>query len=362
MKPFDILILLLIVVVFTMIVYRIIEKQYKSGYYSKSIFEGLVGNSITSLSTTAQAVPLSQMCIYASYNSAFDGTIISNEQLLKIISMGCRFLDFELFLKDEIVYVNYSLDSTNTTFENGNANTVTFNSLLNTISTSAFTSTSKNGKSCPNPNDPLFIHLRIKKTENDKENKIYKRTAEVLKNYTSLTYGSTNNNEYRAYKVDGNIKISNIAKSMIVVVDQSVDSNYNENAKDLWNYVNVASGGSTWQSYVYSELFKQKSDFPKINDDGKTTNVNKLKMVLPDPIINVGNPKYPFDYIVKYGCQTIFYPFYNSTPPMNADSIQLYNNLFSNVAFVTLASAISYAKQNIQSDGNVSYGGSFASK
>jgi hypothetical protein len=363
MKPFDILILLLIVIVFTIIVYRIIEKQYNTGYYSKSIFEGLIGSSISSLSTTAQDVPLNQMCIYASYNSAFDGNIISSEQLLKIISMGSRFLDFELFLKDDTVYVNYSLDSTYTTFENKNSNTVSFNSLLNTISTNAFSSSSTNGKSCPNPGDPLFIHLRIKKMENDTANKIYTKTAEVLKNYTSLTHGSMNGDEYRANKVDGKTKISDIAKRIIVVVDQSVDSKYNENAKDLWNYVNMVSGGSTWQSYVYSELSKQKSEFPKINDDGKTTNVNKLKMVLPDAIINIGNPKNPYDYIMKYGCQTIFYPFYNSTPPMNADSIKMYNNLFSNVAFVTLANALAFIKQNkSEDDGNISYGGSLTTK
>ena len=85
-------------------------------------------SNITDIREKMYDIPLNQVCIKASYNSAYDGKDINIEMLEYVINRGCRFLDFELYYNenDSNVYVNYSTDPTFTTFENVNVNKNTF--------------------------------------------------------------------------------------------------------------------------------------------------------------------------------------------------------------------------------------------
>ena len=139
MVKIQLFIILLILIIFLYIVYRMIQKHVAK----YSLFEGFITDAVINLDKQNQTspaitnitdnmynIPLNQVCIKASYNSAFDGKEISTDMLEYVMSRGCRFLDFELYLNNGSVYVNYSTDPTFSTFENTNTNAVLFISIM----------------------------------------------------------------------------------------------------------------------------------------------------------------------------------------------------------------------------------------
>jgi hypothetical protein len=269
--------------------------------------------AITSITAKMSDIPLNQVCIKASYNSAFDGKDISTDMLEYVMSRGCRFLDFELYLNDkEEVYVNYSTDPTFSTFENTNSNGVSFNTIMEYI-----TGTGK-GKA-PNPDDPLFIHLRVKSDSAT----IYTKILAVLDN-------PAGENRFNVYKkqINGNTNLNELNGQIIIAMDRSIRPN--DDIGQLANYVSVFTGGSTWSIDRYSEIKNQKTSPPKPNDDFKTTNVNQLKLALPDVDKNSSNPDTPYDFIKNYGVQTIACRFYKN---------DIFNDLYEDI-FAEYQSAI----------------------
>lgn len=327
MKFLQLFTIILIILIFFYIVYRLIQKQ-NMHYIYEGFQEGLDTSAITNTSDKMLDMRLNQVCIKSSYNSAFDGKDVSIDQLKYVMSKGCRFLDFELYLKDDNVYVNYSTDPTYTTFINTNVNSVTFNQIMAAIIDSSV-KTSSDGKNTyvtPNPNDPLFIQLRIKSNNEV----VYKKVGDVLIAYI---------NQIHKPQINGDTKLNELKGKLIIVMDKSINPNYPENV--LSPYVNIITGGSTWTSQQYSLFKNQKTTPPIINDDFKTTNVSQLKLLMPDVDENSPNPPKPFSLIEDYGIQTIAYKFYKRDM-----GLDLYETIFSEYqsAFVPIAYVIQFIK------------------
>jgi hypothetical protein len=281
--------------------------------------------AITDITDNMYNIPLNQVCIKASYNSAFDGKEISTDMLEYVMSRGCRFLDFELYLNEKgDVCVNYSTDPTFSTFENTNSNTVSFSSIMGYITVDGI-------GIAPNPNDPLFIHLRVK---SDNPN-IYTKILGVLDNPTGT-------NKYEVYEnqINGNTNLNDLNGKIIIAMDRSIRPN--DNIGGLADYVSVFTGGSTWSIDRYSEFKNQKTSPPKPNDDFKTTNVTQLKLALPDLEKSSPNPATPHDFITNYGVQTIACRFYKD---------DIFNDLCEDIfaehqsAFVPLGYVLNYIKR-----------------
>jgi hypothetical protein len=227
-------------------------------------------------------------------------------------------LDFELYLNDkEEVYVNYSTDPTFSTFENTNSTSSTVRVSFSSIMT--YITGDGKGKA-PNPDDPLFIHLRIKSDNPD----IYKNILNVLGNPDGTT------NTYSVYKkqINGNTNLNDLKKQIIIAMDRSIRPN--DEIGYLADYVSVFTGGSTWSIDRYSEIKNQKTSPPKPNDDFKTTDVILLKLALPDVDKNSSNPDTPYDFIKNYGIQTIACRFYKN---------DIFNDLYEDI-FAEYQSAI----------------------
>ena len=285
-------------------------------------------SNITDIREKMYDIPLNQVCIKASYNSAYDGKDINIEMLEYVINRGCRFLDFELYYNenDSNVYVNYSTDPTFTTFENVNVNKNTFFSMIEHINSSSI-------------NDPIFIHLRIK----SEKPIIYNKIAEILKENNNKFYM----NNDKAIPVNGNTKLTDIKSKIIIAMDKSI--NPYVDIGDLANYVNILTGGTTWSSQTYSQMKNQITKPPKPNDDFKTTNVTELKLVLPDIEVYSENPENPYDFIENYGVQTIAYRFY-----INDITRDIYEEIFGQFqsAFVPLGYVLSFIKSQRQENQN----------
>ena len=357
MKFVQLFIIILIFLIFFYIVYRLIQKQ-NMHYIYEGFQEGLDTSAITNTTEKMLDMPLNQVCIKASYNSAFDGKNITIDQLKYVMSKGCRFLDFELYLIDSTVYVNYSTDTTYSTFINTNSMPdspsypISFNQIMTAIiDTSVKTSADgKNTYVTPNPNDPLFIQLRIKTDAKKNDNRIYKAVADVLSNFT--------NNLYQM-QINGNTKLSDLNKKIIIVMDKSINPAYPEDV--LSPYVNIVTGGTTWSSQQYSLFKNQKTTPPKIKDDFKTTDVTQLKLLMPDVDENSPNPQNPFSLVQDYGVQAIAYKFYKRDM-----ALDLYETIFAEYqsAFVPLAYVIQFIKNKRQNPDEkmiLKYGASFVS-
>ena len=113
--------------------------------------------TISSYSGTTD-LPLKEYCFKSSYNSAVSGDFVSQDMIKNVLARGCRFIDLEVLIVNDIPCVSYTKDSQFLIRETKNDDTdrLLLQSALSTISSNAFTST------VPNPNDPIFIHIRVK--------------------------------------------------------------------------------------------------------------------------------------------------------------------------------------------------------
>ena len=357
MKFLELLIIVLIIFLFFYISYRLIQKQ-NTKYIYEGFQEGLDTSSIIDSTDKMLDISLNQVCIKASYNSAFDGKNISIDQLKYVMSKGCRFLDFEIYSDSSgNAVVNYSTDPTYSTYINTNSMpnspslAILFNQIMAAIidSTVKTSSDGKNTYVTPNPNDPLFIQLRIKTDVKKKNNTIYDTVATVLSNFSDKLYKS---------QISGGVKLSDLKGKYIIVMDKSINPNYPESFD---KYVNIITGGTTWSSQQYSLFKNQKTTPPKINDDFKTTDVTQLKLLMPDVDENSPNPQNPFTLIESYGVQAIAYKFYKRDM-----ALDLYETIFAEYqsAFVPLAYAIQFIqakKQQPDEAIRLKYGASFVS-
>ena len=245
-------------------------------------------------------LPLSQYVIKASYNSALTGNYVNKDMITYILSRGCRFLDFEIFLIDGKPCVAYSTDSKYKTIET--KNTILFDEVLSTIVSNAFSNVS------PNRLDPLFIHLRIK-SSNATDKDIYKNVAKSLSNIDDSLY-----NKY----VNNNTKLKDIMGKIVIVMDNTIKYDYKnytncskteENCYDLKKYINLESGNGLMNIQRYSDILKQKTTPPRIIRD-INTDVKNMSLALPDyDVKQISNPKLE-PFISDYGIQIVSYRYY----------------------------------------------------
>ena len=113
--------------------------------------------------------PLHNYSVMSSWNSCVDNTYdVSLVQLRKVLYSGFRFLDFEVFFVDNKPRIAYSSSAL---FEYFNSvNSLLLFDVLNFIASTAFSDP------VPNPNDPLFLHFRIR----TRDPNVFEKMAEHL--------------------------------------------------------------------------------------------------------------------------------------------------------------------------------------
>lgn len=242
---------------------------------------------------------LQQYCIKGSYNTALTGNYINTEMIKYVLFRGCRFMDFEIFSIGDAPYVAYSTDSTYATINTQNKETL--QNVLSTISNHAFSTPS------PNPQDPIFLNLRIK-TNNTK---LYDQIAQAIGSTLTQQLYVDESAGY-AKPVHGTTLLSNLMGKVIIVVDRSYAPTY-KSVSNLGQYVNMESSSETMYSYGYGLLMQQQYNTPFIKTDGITTNIQTLKLVYPDTAYGIvgwsSNPIY-YPVVLNYGIQVMLYPFY----------------------------------------------------
>lgn len=206
-------------------------------------------------------------CSGGSYKNDF----VSIDVLKSIIKQGVRCLDFEIYsISGQPVVATSTSDSYHVkeTF-----NSVNFGSVMDTIRNYAFS-----GGTCPNPTDPLIIHLRCKSNNQD----MYANLANIFKANTDIMLGPSYSFELEGKNL-GNVPLLSLQNKVILVIDRS-NTAFLEN-QQLLEYVNLTSNSIFMREYNYYNV-KNNPDINELTD----YNRRGITIVLPDNSTNPANP------------------------------------------------------------------------
>lgn len=267
-------------------------------------------------------LPLKEYIIKSSYNTAVTGNYVSNDMIKLVLSRGCRFVDFEIFIIDDLPQISYTTDNTYTS--RNTDNTIILDSALSTVASNAFVN------SIPNPKDPIFIHLRVKSND-----------PKALK-YVAASIDSTLFKSGRLYKnkIDKDTTLADVSGKFVVLIDNSNINNYkaltncNKNDKGCYNLDNYINSKSNNQFYIkkkFIDVFDSPIHKAVINDKNGKSDVKKITIALPDTAstptsifstANVENPDIR-ELIYRHSIQISTFKYYNID-----DELLEHENLF----------------------------------
>ena len=306
-----------------------------------NIMYGSVNGKIHSINVNNQNFqqPLRDYYIKSAYNACSGGNYkndyVDTCVVKSLLKQGVRALDFEIFYIDDTPVVattttdNYCVKET--------FNYVSFGEVLNVISNYAFTTST-----APNPVDPIFLHLRIKSSNQ----KIYEKLTELFDNFNktnsrilgpAFSYSNRNITE---------MKLNELAGKVIIMVDGSnktfLTTPFNE-------YVNIVSNTAILRGLTNYEIVYT----PDMNE---LINHNMVNMTIGFPDKG-SNPPNPNSIVMRNnGCQ--FMAMRYQTVDTNLEE----NNMFfedNGTAFVLKPENLRYKVQTIAAPApqnpNVSY-------
>jgi hypothetical protein len=285
------------------------------------------GSGITNFSQGSSSPYLRDYCIKSSSNTAFSGGYMNLEMIKYVLRRGCRFLDFDVFIKDDIPIVAYSnqilYDPSFNSFTSIDL-PVSLEGVFKTIKSNAFSDTA------PNPKDPLFVHLKIKTNLNDAFKNIAKLVDDDLKSV--LFKGPVTPTTY----------VTDLMEKIVLIVDISTSPTYGNypvcgsdktSCFNLKNYVNMESGSDVLRLYSESEILQQTINPPD-------PSVYLMRIVYPSSnMVGITTNCDALNLIQKYGAQFTAQAFYKPDAKLKS-----YEAMFSKYksAFVPMASAVKY--------------------
>jgi hypothetical protein len=281
-----IFIILIIIVVYIIYLTRLqgAEVSYMNRLYSK------VNGNIKPIAANDPDCSgnLYDYYIKTAYNACSGGSykndFVDINILKSIIKQGVRCLDFEIYsINDQPVV---STSTSDDYYVKETFNSVSFGDVMNTIKGYAFA-----GGTCPNPTDPILIHLRIKSNNQN----MYSNMAKIFKSSSSVMLGKEYSFENSGKNLGAESLISFRGK-IIVIVDK-INNAFLENSEFL-EYVNLTSNSIFMRAYDYYNV----KNTPDINE---LTEYNKkcMTIVLPDKGVNPPNPSGIITRAV--GCQMV---------------------------------------------------------
>jgi len=243
--------------------------------------------------------------------------------LKNCIKQGVRCLDFEIYSVNNVPVISTS--SKNKFDFKETYNTVAFADAISIVANYAFSSST-----CPNPNDPLIIHLRI--MSNNKP--IYDLMANTLHSTLarrllgkSFSYDNHGNNL-------GKIPLKDLIGKVVIITDKTdtllKDSLLNE-------YVNLCGNTPFLHELRFSEVLNTSN-----MNDLIEFNKQNMSIVLPDVSKSNRNP--PPSAPIDYGSQLVALSFQNFD-----SSLEAYNEMFDSAgtAFVLKPEGLRYVPVTI---------------
>lgn len=226
--------------------------------------------------------------IKTAYNACSGGNykndFVNICNLKAIIKQGVRCLDFEIYSVNDKAVVSTS--TTDSYYVKETFNSVNFGSVMDTIRNYAFS-----GSTCPNPTDPLIIHLRCKSNNP----KMYDDLAKIFEANTDIMLGLDYSFETEGTNL-GNVPLLDLKEKIILIIDRS-NTAFLDNPT-LLEYVNMTSNSIFMRLYDYYDV-KNCPDIDELTD----FNRRGVTMITPD---NGSNPSNPAGIVCRAsGCQMV---------------------------------------------------------
>jgi hypothetical protein len=182
--------------------------------------------------------------IKSAYNACSGGSYKNDYvdicNLKAVIKQGVRCIDFEIYSIGDKPVVATS--TSNNYYLKETFNYVDFVSVMDTIRNYAFS-----GSTCPNPTDPLIIHLRCKSNNQ----LMYSNLANIFKLNTDIMLGPSYSYESKGKNL-GNVPLLSLKNKVILIIDRS-NAAFIEN-EDLLEYVNLTSNSEFMRLYNFNNL------------------------------------------------------------------------------------------------------------
>lgn len=260
--------------------------------------------------------------IKTAYNACsignFKNSFVDLCALKEVIRQGYRGIDLEVYSVDNEPVISSS--SVKSFDVKQTYNSIPFEAICDVISNYAFS-----GSGCPNPNDPIILHLRIM----SQNTVIYKKMADAIYNkLEGRVLGKKYSYENHGKNL-GDVKIKDLTQKVIIVVDKS---NPTFEGTKLDEYVNIASNSIFMQALRFDEV-RYTPDMQELIEYNK----KHISIVLPN--LSEDNSNYSSSLAMKYGCQLV------AMSAQNYDSnLQFYDSFFNNAgsAFVLKPAALRY--------------------
>jgi hypothetical protein len=206
------------------------------------------------------------------------------------IKQGARCLDFQVFSLNNqpVIAVSTQQDF----FLKESYNTIPFSHAMEIISDYAFA-----GSTCPNPFDPLIIHLRIMSTNTIIYDKISDSISTILENRIlgkKYSYESGGENF-------GTTPIKDLMGKIVLIVDKT---NPLFETTKLDEYVNIASNSVYMRCLRFHDV-KYTPDMQELIEFNK----KNMSICIPDLSQETNNPSGALS--MKYGCQFVGMSFQN---------------------------------------------------
>lgn len=273
----------------------------------------------------------------------FKNTYVSTCALKQVIRQGVRCLDFEIYsINDEPVVAVSSLDDFN--FKQS-FNSIPMKEVLDLVQMYAFS-----GGTCPNPNDPLILHFRLKTVHKKTISKI---ADNILGTVHNRLLGKDYSYEYQGKNL-GAVPMEELMGKVIIAVDKS---NNRFESTPLDEYVNICSNAMFMRAL-------RNHDVKFAPDMNELIDYNKKQMTLTMPDLSTRYTNSPASLHMKYGCQFIGMCYQNYDANM-----EFYETMFAenksafvlkpaNLRYIQVKidvpppqdPALSYAPRNVKSD------------
>lgn len=273
----------------------------------------------------------------------FKNSYVSTCALKQVIRQGVRCLDFEVYsINGDPAIAVSSLSDYN--FKQS-FNSIPILEALKVIEQYAFS-----GGTCPNPNDPLILHFRLKTVHKD-------TIGLIAKSILATVHNRLLDKEY-SYEYQGNnlgaVTMDKLMGKVIIAVDKS---NNRFESTSLDEYVNICSNAMFMRA-LRNYSVKYAPDMNELID------YNKKQMTLTMPDLSPTDNNSPASLHMKYGCQLIgmCYQNYDSHMEFYETFFAEQNSAFvlkpANLRYVPVTinvpppqnSALSYAPRKIKSD------------
>lgn len=268
--------------------------------------------------------------VKTAYNCCASGTYKHNYVSLKAlntcIQQGARCLDFQIYSVDNRPVVAVS-DNTDYNVK-GSYNSIPFEKVTEQINRYAFS-----GSSCPCPEDPLVLHLRIMTNNTsimdimaDSISHNFKNNKRILgKDYSYEAHGNN----------IGSVDLNDLKGKIVIVVDKSYA---NPRQTKFDEYVNLTSNSAFMRTLRYDEV-KYTPDMQELVDYNK----KNMTMCIPNLSQRPENPSPALAH--KYGCQFVAMSFQKNDAKM-----QYYTKFFNDEgsAFVLKPKELRYIPVTIK--------------